>query len=107
MTTPKRYGIIGAVSVTLILGSMVVIRTMLPCDSFMYAALQKVFWVPTIPLFWVMEKVMEGCGLHGEEGMKYLLPMFATMLAYWAALGFLIGFVICKTRGRWKGTTTA
>jgi hypothetical protein len=100
MTTSKRYGLFGALTVPLVLGALVIIRCMLPFDSVMYSALHKVFWIPTIPLFWLMEKLMEGCGIHGEEGMRFLLPMFLTMLAYWAALGFAIGFLMghIKTR---------
>lgn len=72
----------------------------------MYSALQKVFWIPTVPLFWLMEKVLEGCGVHGDEGMRFLLPMFAVILAYWAGLGFVIGFLIGKINTRFRGTTT-
>lgn len=104
MTISKRYGIAGAVTAPLVLGALVFIRCMLPCDSFMYSALQKIFWIPTIPLFWLMQKVMEGCGIgvHGEDMMdyRYFLPLFAAMLTYWAALGFVVGCLIAKFRSR-------
>lgn len=98
MRTAKRYGTIGAICIPIILGALVLIRGTLPYDSFMYSALQKVFYIPTIPLFWLMERIMEGCGIHGEEGMHYLLPMFLSMLIYWALIGFAIGFLTGRTK---------
>lgn len=91
-----RFGVIGAICLPAFLGSLVFIRGMVPFDSFLYPALQKIFTAPTIPLFWLMDKIMEACGIHGEEAMGYLIPMFLSMLIYWAILGFALGWVLGK-----------
>ena len=80
----------------IILGALVMIRGMLPYDAFMYVTLQKIFYTPTVPLFWLMEKTMQACGIQGEEGMRFMIPMFFAMLIYWALLGYGFGFLIGK-----------
>ena len=90
----KRYGVIGAICLPTFLGALVFIRGMVPFDSYLYPALQKIFATPTIPLFWLMDKTMEACGIHGEEAMSYLIPMFLMMLLYWAILGFVLGWLL-------------
>ena len=78
----------------MLLGALVFIRGTLPFDSFMYSALQKIFYTPTIPLFWLMDTFMEACGIQGDEGMAYIIPMFLAMLVYWALLGYGFGWLL-------------
>ena len=94
----KRYGITGAICLPIILGALVVIRGNLPFDSFMYSALQKIFYTPTIPLFWLMDKILGACGIQGDEGMAFIFPMFLAMLLYWAIMGFGFGWVLGKIK---------
>ena len=103
MSRNKRYGIMGAICVPIFFGLLVFVRGAFPFDSFMYMALQKAFYIPTIPLFWVMEKIMEACGIHGEEAMGFLIPMFLSMLIYWAMLGFCVGFLAGAIKEKKEG----
>ena len=90
----KRYGIIGGLCLPILLGALVFIRGTVQYDSFMYSALQKIFYTPTIPLFWLMDTIMEACGIQGDEGMAYIFPVFLAMLVYWALLGFGLGWLL-------------
>jgi hypothetical protein len=99
MTKSKRYGIIGATSPVLFF-ALWLISGMVSPDSFIFSVLQRIGSVLGMPFFWPMIKILEGCGIRGDAGMFFIIPMFLITLACWAFIGYGIGCLIGKIMER-------
>ena len=55
---------------------------------------------PITPLFLY---ALELFGVHSDQGLRYVPILFIAVLAYWAAIGYVLGWAIARlknTKGR-------
>jgi cytochrome c oxidase assembly factor CtaG len=92
-----KWGIGGAVAVVVVGGLLVFVEVTLPYDSPSRPALHTLVWsVLCLPVALVWQVIFKVFGIHGDQGMAFILPMFATTVLYLGCLGFGIGVLLRK-----------
>jgi hypothetical protein len=89
--TTKRWGVRGAVSLAAVGGFLVLWQF---CDGG-NEALNIVLWSGVcLPVSWVWDTLIRQLGMQGDQGMVFILPIYASAIAYLACLGFALGAVL-------------
>ena len=89
-----KWGIGGAVGVLLIEIVLVIIQESQPYGSPFRDSVHSIVFATVAPVVWVWESL----GVRGEAGMRFLVPIFASILLYLAGIGFLAGAGLGKLR---------
>jgi hypothetical protein len=93
----KKWGVGGAAVIIVVGGLLVFAEMTLAYDSPIRPALHTLVWsVLCLPVVLAWQAIFGIFGIHGDQGMAFILPMFATALLYLGCLGFGIGVLLKK-----------
>ncbi len=92
MKPSTKHGIFGA-------GVLIVIFLLLSCvpyDSAFYDSTHQIVIIVTYPVTAPWLAALKAFGVEGDQVMGFILPMFATIYLYLAALGYCLGALFGK-----------
>ena len=89
-----KWGIGGALGVLFVEMILVVIQESQPYGSPLRDSVHHIVFATVAPVVWVWESL----GVRGDAGMRFIVPIFASMLGYLAGIGFLAAAGIWKLR---------
>lgn len=82
-----KWGIAGALGALLAELAVIIIQESQPYDSPLRGSVHSVLYATIAPVMWVWESL----GVKGEEGLRFIVPIFASLFFYLAGIGFAVG----------------
>jgi len=98
MNRTTKWGVRGAIASTVIIVTLGVAQEFSPYDSAAWHATHRALNVLAAPVVWVWSKGLAMQSIHGDEGMRFIVPILASVLIYVAILGFVVGLLAAKFR---------
>lgn len=94
-----RFGIRGAIVAPAIMAVLGLSQGLFSYDSNAYQVLHLVAYYGSWPILVCIEKGLYAIGIYGDQGLVYIVPIFAVILLYWAVIGFAAGAIVAIGRG--------
>ena len=89
-----KWGIGGAVSVLGLDLLLIVIQESLPYGSPLWGSIHRIVFAIASPVIWIWESL----GVRGEEGIRFIIPIFISIFCFLTGLGFLGGALLSRMR---------
>jgi hypothetical protein len=94
----KKFGTWGAVMVLGLAVALVIVQECLPYGTSAWKTVHQIIYLITLPVMSVWEAVLPWLGFRGDQGLAFIIPVFASVLVYFGALGFGFGVLISLIR---------
>jgi hypothetical protein len=87
------WGAAGVVSSAILLAG---VQSSLSYDSGPRAVVHKVIVAVVSPVMTIWEAIFQNFGVTGDQGLRFIVPVFASIGLYLAAIGFCFGALLRK-----------
>lgn len=98
--TTKKFGTRGAVLVLGFAVALVIVQECLPNGTSAWQTVHRIICLISLPVMSVWEAVLPRLGFPGDQGLAFIIPVFASVLVSLGALGFGLGVLISLVRRR-------